>query len=268
MTKANAMLKKCIHPLLLRCVSIKYRRKITIVGSENIPSEKQPVIFAVNHTNGYDFPTTARIIKKHFYVLADYTMQNDSLVNILNRLNGCIYVDRKSKSDRKKAKQTIIQQLISGDSVLMFPEGTWNLHPSRLLLPLNWGIIDISKQAEVPIVPIILLYSDEQIYAKVGAPYKPIFDKNVEIKELETVMATLLWDLMIKVRITARESLPEDPTDSYIQAQLSTYKKFDLAYETSVILKTQRMLDEPFLHLSLLKPDLKTAFLFNKRLTG
>ena len=40
-------------------------------------------IYVVNHTNGNDFPTAAQVIKHHFYILADYTMQKDILLLVL-----------------------------------------------------------------------------------------------------------------------------------------------------------------------------------------
>lgn len=52
-------------------------------------------------------------------------------------------------------------------------------------------------------------------------------------------MSTLLWDLMMQFEPQSRKDLPDNYKEKYIKAQLDTYKKFNLEYETSVIRKTE-----------------------------
>ena len=214
--------------------------KVTIVGENTIDNLTESAIFVVNHTNGHDFQVAAQVIKKHFYILADFTMKKDFIVNTLNRLNGCVYVDRKNSESKKKSKQKLIEHIEKGRNILIFPEGTWNLHPSKLLLPLNWGAVDLSQKTGKPIIPIILLYSDENVYVKIGTPFKPTQDKTVEILNLEEQMSTLLWDLMMQFEPQKRADLPTGYKEKYIKEQLDTYKNFDLEYETSVIRNAYR----------------------------
>lgn len=237
MSKVNALVKKFVHPFLLKGVSKIYNNEIIVVDESKLSFRNSQSIFVANHTNGYDFPMVSQVINEHFFILADYTMKKDFLVNILNRINGCIYVDRKSRQSKREAKQQMIAHLKQGHNVLLFPEGTWNLHPSKLLLPLNWGVIDISKETGVPIIPIILLYSDKKVYVKIGKPFIPLLDRRVEISNLEAIMSTMMWDLMLNCKTERRDSIPPEYERIYIEKQLVTYKKFDLEYETSVIRK-------------------------------
>lgn len=56
-----------------------------------------------------------------------------------------------------------------GKDLVVFPEGTWNLSPNALHLPLYWGIIDIAKQMGKPIIPLCIEYTDEEILTKFGS---------------------------------------------------------------------------------------------------
>ena len=263
---ANHMIKRLIHPVLLQGTKLFDKCQLHIVGTNYLEQLTEPVIFVVNHSNGHDFPIAAQVIKKHFYILADFTMKKDPIVNILNRLNGCVYVDRKDSRSRQRSKMELIDHLQQGHNILLFPEGTWNLHPSRLLLPLNWGVIDISKETNVPIIPITLLYGANEAFANIGESFFPLQDKETEIKNLEQKMASLLWETRCLFEPMSRGCWPDNYGEQYVKEQLATYKRLDLQYETSVVRSNQRY-DDVFAHLDTIRPTMQNAFLFNKRLT-
>ncbi len=52
----------------------------------------------------------------------------------------------------------------------MFPERTWNTKESLPILPMDWGIIDISYITNSSIVPVVLEYIAEKCYIKYGDP--------------------------------------------------------------------------------------------------
>lgn len=148
----------------------------------------------------------------------------------------------------------------------MFPEGTWNLHPCKLMLPLNWGVIGISKTANVPIVPIVVEYHDRTAYVKIGEAYIPTGDKLTEIYCLTDKMATMKWDLIHMLPPLKREKLLDNYFEIYVQSCLDGYRRFDLEYETSVIRKEYDTHDEVYAHLKHILPTKQNSFLFNKRL--
>lgn len=258
-------IKEFLHPFLLLGVRLCLRCKVCIIGEHSIPADNN-VIFAVNHSNSFDFPVSARVVKRHFIILADATLQEDPAVNLLNRLNGCVYVDRKDRESRAVSKRKILDYLSDGKNILLFPEGTWNLHPCRLMLPLNWGIIDLSKTANVPIVPIVMEYHERTAYVKIGEGYMPAGDKLTEIKCLTDKMATMKWDLIHMLPSLSRNDLQDDYFETYVQSCLDGYRRFDFEYETSVIRKEYDTYDEVYEHLKYIHPTMQNAFLFNKRL--
>ena len=161
------VIRKALHPLLLKAVKGRIYFPVKILNS--MPKVEGNKIIAINHSCVLDAPVSSDVIKEHFYFLVG--KQSLELIDrIFFFLNGVVYVDRKSKKNKKKSLQKMLKILRGGKSLLMCPEGTWNLTPSKPMLPLNWGIIDLAKQTGVPIIPLILEYHPDCCYAKYGEP--------------------------------------------------------------------------------------------------
>ena len=237
-SKCSSRIQKIMHPFMWVAIYLVRKDKMIVLHRDNL-LEKQQVIYIANHSNGYDFPTLGEVIKKHFYILADFTMKKDPLVNLANVLNGCIYVDRLNKNSKKQAKTKLLQLLREGQSVLLFPEGTWNLHPSKMLLPLNWGVVDLSIETGLPIIPIGVCYDDGKRVCSVGSPirYNEKHDKKEAILEIEEIMGTLIWEASSKLGVHKRKTLPKNIYNVWKKHTLDTYKRFDEKYEASCIRK-------------------------------
>lgn len=263
----NISLKEKIHPALLNLVKFIYGNNITIINKENLPTKDEACIYVCNHSNGYDFPTAAAVIKNHFHILADFTMQKDKIVDTLNRINGVIYINRHDKQSRKNSKTIMNQLALNNKNLFVFPEGTWNLTPSTPMLELNWGIIDIARISNLPIIPIIIEYKEKKKIVNIGKPiYIGITDSNEEKKdELRDVMATLRWEVWEQFPLEKRSDIPDEYYNNWLKNTLKTYSKFDLEYESSVILKKYSTPEEVFEPIKKLQITKKNAFLLNER---
>ena len=100
---------KLIHPVLLKLSKNKMEYELRVINTYDMHSEK-PIIFAVNHTNSSDIPMVCNAIKRHSYLLIgkQHLYLSDRLFFILN---GTIWVDRKNRSNMKKAKEKITKLL-------------------------------------------------------------------------------------------------------------------------------------------------------------
>lgn len=121
----------------------------------------------------------------------------------------------------------------------MFPEGTWNLSPSKPMLPLYWGIIDIAKKTGCPIVPIVLEYRGNVCYAKWG---RTIYvtgrdSKQDKIKEISDILATMKWEIWELFPIVSRRKICEDEWEQEVRRRLAEYPKLDYEYEKSCVLR-------------------------------
>ncbi|MBQ8326037.1 MAG: 1-acyl-sn-glycerol-3-phosphate acyltransferase, partial [Lachnospiraceae bacterium] len=186
--------RKGIHPFLLKMMP--GRRDFPIKLLNDMPKVQGNKLFAINHSCVLDGPVSGEIIREHFYFLVG-KQSLELLDRIFFFLNGVVYVDRKSRKNKQKSSRKMLKLLSEGKSLLICPEGTWNLTPSKPMIPLNWGIIDLAKQTGVPIIPLVLEYHADCCYAKFGNVMyiNKEMDKQEGIGQLEEAMATLKWDI-------------------------------------------------------------------------
>lgn len=220
-------------------------------------------IYAVNHSCSLDIPYACEAINKHCYVLIGKQPLN-IIDRVFFKLNGAVWVDRKDKLSRNRASCKMINLLNNGANILLFPEGTWNLTPSKPMLPLYWGIIDIAKQSKKPIIPIVLEYCNEKCIVAFGESIiiNDSDDKKRKIMDLIDAFASLKWAIWENYTYCGYNSFKE--WEKEIEQRISDYPKLNIEYETSIIRK--EFDTEAFAHLSDLCPNRSNAFLFNKRL--
>lgn len=264
MTKLPIYLHKVIYPILKPI--FRLLRKHDFVYVNEVPKISGNAIFAVNHSNRYDIPYTCEILSRQCYVLLG-KQPLEPIDRLAFILNGTVWVDRKSREDKKNSVAKMIKLLCNGANLVIFPEGTWNLTPSKPMLPLYWGIIDIAKASGRPIVPIILEYTEKNCYVAFGESMEisPADDKGEKISELNDRFATLKWSIWEQFSDTGCSTDKE--WNAEVQKRLAEYPKLDYEYETSVIRKEYDTADEVFAHLNSITPNQTSAFLYNKKFT-
>lgn len=231
-------MRKLIHPLLLGLMKQQKKHKLHILNSH--PQVIGNAIYAVNHSCRYDIPYAAEAIKRHSYVLI-----GKQRLNILDRiaffLNGVVFVDRKSRSDKMIAKNKMKELVLRGENLVTFPEGTWNLTPSKPMLPLYWGIIDIARETKRPIIPLVLEYEKEICFIKWGEPiYVAQTDtKQKRIEQLSDEMASIRWDIWEMYPSMSRGEFDGTEWEEEKCRRISEYPKLDYEYERSVILEVK-----------------------------
>lgn len=260
----NLNLKKAIHPILLKIMKIALNKELIIFNKE-MPKIEGPVIYAVNHTNCHDVPAITQVIKKHMCILAG--AENLRLIDkTLFNLNGVVFVNRDNKNSKRNSKEEVIKVILNGNSLLIFPEGTWNISENKPMLPLNWGIVEIAQKTNVPVIPIALEYQEDKYFANIG---DPIFfdikeDKKDGIIKLRDSLATLRWEIWEKYNNELRKNVSLDAFKQKVESNYDEYEKMDRNYEQSLILKDGINAEEVFNHLKTLEYNKKNAFLIGK----
>lgn len=253
-----------LHKPLLAMMRLTRKMELKIIGQENLP-DYAPVIYVVNHTNSHDIPIASEVIKKHHNVLLG--KQPLRIIDkIVFCLNGVIWVDRKDKISKSNSKKKIIENLHRGTNILMFPEGTWNRTQNKIMLPLYWGCIDVAKISNVPLCPIVLDYTPDTCYAKIGKSIviRQNDDKHTAITRVRDEMSTMRWELWETFPILNRNNIEESYFTDILEHDAIEYPKLDLLYEASVIRKEYD--DTAFEHINKIEITKQNAFLFNKRL--
>lgn len=229
-------MKEVVHFILIALIKLQRKYNVYILNKQ--PQTEKNVIYAVNHSCKEDFPITCEVAGRHTYVLVG--KQHLRMIDrICFRLNGVIYVDRKDKQSKNIAGKRIRKYLRKGCNICIFPEGTWNLTPSKLLLPLYWGIIEIARETGIPIIPLVLEYRERNCYVKWGEIFcvAPEDDKQDKINELSDKMASLKWDIWEIFPVVSRKNIKENEWMQEIKKRLAEYPYFDYEYERSCVLE-------------------------------
>ena len=194
------------------------RSKWQFYGLENVPSG--PVIFAHTHQGLLDnfawMPITNEVLNRHCLILHSIDAR---LVLLLSQFTtGLILVKKGNKKNNNNAKLDMMRVLLEGKSIIYSPESAWNLSPNKLHLPLSYGLIDLARKTNTPIIPVVLEYSydtskDKATINKIDIMYgKPIFvniDDNLfdKLHEYEESISTMRYDFYEKQGIYKRHDI-------------------------------------------------------------
>ncbi len=152
-------------------------------------------------------------------------------------INGVYYVDKTSRESMHNAKTEMIRCLLHGVPVVIFPESAWNCSPNKLLLPFRWGIIDIAKKAQMPIVPVVQEYTyddDKQdgrervkkVHVRYGRPiYVSELDDNLEkLEEYREAIVSMRWDLIEEKGLFSRQDIDDFYYANYMKGIIRNLK--------------------------------------------
>ena len=228
--------KGVFHPIL-RLITHAFPVKVVKLNDVDWSVDDKPVIFSSNHSNSNDFPVLVQSVKKRCFVLTDFTMINDPAVCLSTRMNGCVYVDRKSKKSTANAFEQRVEGIKNGYNMAIFPESTWNLTKSLPILPRYWGDVKIAQVRGSPIVPAILVYCGKICLVKFGKRIFVSKDDSVSDKDKE------IYDAMANLRKEIEDSTEYKQYytpieyEEWVKKNLESYKFFDTEYEMSCIRK-------------------------------
>lgn len=152
-------------------------------GVENIP-EDAPVLFVGNHRSDFDILVTASCMKRPAGYVAKSSMAGIPIMAGWMKLIGCIFINRENTREGLKAIIAAIDQIKSGTSVFIFPEGTRNRNEDKdIPMEFKEGSLKIAQKAKCAIVPVVLkdterifenqkpLISAETVRVKVLKPF-------------------------------------------------------------------------------------------------
>lgn len=266
-SKAVMLFKDLIRPVLSLIASFRVPYKVVIEQPCCLLPNK-PVIYAVNHFCFADTPIMGRITPQRSYILSGKQRLGFSDW-LYFMLNGVIFVDRKDKEDLAASKKAMSAYLNKGRSIVMFPEGTWNLTENQLMLPMKWGIIDIAKETGAQIIPTVLEYDREKkrCFVRFGVPmvFTPEDSKAEAIIALRDTLATMCWEFWERNGTFSRASLDMDSERKKLFYSVEEYPPIDWEYESSCIYHPYTISEDAFSHLNQLISCRENAFLFRNR---
>lgn len=191
---------KIVYPFLR-----KY--KLEMEGEENIPKDSN-ALFLVNHSNSHDIFTAYEVLsclQRRGSVMVATDCLNPITTEIFNISNATL-LDRRKKEEKQHSIFEMSKKILSGVDGVIFGESTWNLHPILPMHNIRKGTSTISAITQVPIIPTIFEYIEEdgfmkkegQLYKKClirfGEPIMIGYDKDLLIQTNQ------IRDEMIRIR--------------------------------------------------------------------
>lgn len=126
--------------------------KVRVHGWENVVSG-EPHVFAANHVSWFDVPALALVLPRYKFV-AKAELFKVPVFGGGIRAAGMIEIQRDNRKAAFGAYEVAAESIRSGNSVVVFPEGTRGY--DYRLRPFKKGPFVLAIAAGVPIVPIIL----------------------------------------------------------------------------------------------------------------
>lgn len=147
-------------------------------------------VFVANHISYLDIPVIFQSIRKNsFRVLGKYEMSKIPIFGILYRL-AVVLVDRSSNANRAKSMQVLKKILDQNISILIFPEGTFNL-TDKPLKHFYDGAFRIAIETGTAIKPLVYLDTVELMHYNSPLSLRPGISRVVILPEISVKGLTL-----------------------------------------------------------------------------
>lgn len=163
--------------------------KITVKGYEQIPKD-EAVLYVGNHRSFFDILVGYVTVPSLTGFVAKKEMERYPLLSDWMRNVKCLFLDRENLKEGLKTILTGIEQVKTGTSVWIFPEGTRGRGEDiRDMLPFKEGSLKIAEKSGCPVVPVAITGTAEifeRQFPRIKSASVTIeFGKPFIIKELE-----------------------------------------------------------------------------------
>lgn len=139
--------------LALSLSGIRFR----VSGREHVPANRAAVFFS-NHQSNVDPPVLFEALHPRMHILYKAELNALPLLPRAFKVGGFIAVDRRNKEAAMRAIEAGADSIRSGNSFLIFPEGTRS--KTAQLLPFKKGGFIMAIKAQAPIVPVAVQGGD------------------------------------------------------------------------------------------------------------
>lgn len=127
--------------------------KVTIKGNVDLPKDTA-VLFVSNHQGAFDIPLLMAHLDRPFGFIAKEELAKLPFVSQWMRYLRCVFIKRGNPREAIKAINDGIELLKSGQSLMVFPEGTRS--KDGALLPFKPGSLKLATKSQVAVVPVTI----------------------------------------------------------------------------------------------------------------
>lgn len=187
--------------LALGAAGIRYR----VAGRRHIPPGRA-VVFCANHQSNVDPPVLYRALHPRLHILFKAELRKLPVLGLVMETGGFVPVERGRRDEALASIDIAAASIRSGNSFLIFPEGTRSRDDQ--LLPFKKGGFIMAIKAQAPILPVAIMGGREAmrrgsaivrpvtVSVRIGAPIdtagRPLAERDAVIAEVREAIAALL----------------------------------------------------------------------------
>ncbi len=156
-----------------------------------VPHDKsRQYVFVFNHISFLDIPIIFKAIRgQHFRVLGKAEMAKIPLFGFIYK-NAVVMVERDNPQKRATSVKQLKSVLRKGISVLIAPEGTFNM-TNKPLKEFYDGAFKVAIETQTPIKPILILDAYDRMHYRTIFSLNPGKSRSVYLKEVSVEGLTL-----------------------------------------------------------------------------
>ena len=132
--------------------------------------KKKSYIFVSNHISYLDGPILVKALRQPFRPLGKVEMSKVPIFGFIYR-NAIVSVERSSAANRAESVRILKSIINKGISVMVFPEGTFNM-TTKPLKDFYDGAFRVAIETQTPVKPILMLDAYRRM------PYETLFSMN------------------------------------------------------------------------------------------
>lgn len=175
---------------------------LKVNGLENVP--KEACCFVANHQGNFDILAILAAINKPMGFIAKKELIKTPIISQWMKNIRCVFIDRENVRESVKAINEGIENLKSGYSMVIFPEGTRSKGPE--IGEFKKGSLKMATKANAPIVPVTIdgsykIFEENNGWLRKGeirvTVGKPIYLENLS-KEEEKNLAEIVKNEIAK----------------------------------------------------------------------
>ncbi len=168
----------------------------TVIGQEKIPRDTA-VLYVSNHRSIFDIVACYPRVVGPTGFISKKEILRVPLLNIWMILLHCLFLDRKNPRSGLNMILKAIEMVKKGISIFIYPEGTRiKAEDSNEIQPMHNGSFKIASKADVPVVPICIMGTEQVLEAHMPWVRKsnivieyldPVYIKDLEKEDQKNV---------------------------------------------------------------------------------
>lgn len=168
---------------------------------ESPHDKKQPYIFLSNHISYLDAAVLVKAYRQPVRPLGRVELSRVPVFGFIYR-NAIVTVDRSSPENRAKSVRILKSVIKKGISVLVFPEGTFNM-TGQPLKNFYDGAFRVAIETQTPIKPVLFLDTYDRMHYRHLFTLTPGISRIVYLQEIPVEGLTLADTGLLKEKVYA-----------------------------------------------------------------